>query len=43
MTLLQGVAVMSAIAYQVTHGVARIQGGLFVHELLVRDVSSFVF
>jgi ABC-2 type transport system permease protein len=40
--LIQAVALLAGIVVQAAHGYYRFQFGLYVHELLVRDVSWFV-
>jgi ABC-type transport system involved in multi-copper enzyme maturation permease subunit len=42
-TLIQAVAMGIGIVDQAVHGYYRFQFGLYVHELLVRDASGFVF
>src|SRR5262249_40032099 len=41
--LIQVGALLSAIIVQAAHGYYRVQLGLYVHELLVRDLSAFLF
>jgi ABC-2 type transport system permease protein len=41
--LIQAVALMAGVVVQEVHGYYRFQFGLYVHELLVRDASGFVF
>ena len=41
--LIQAVALLAGIVDQAVHGYYRFQFGLYVHELLVRDASGFVF
>jgi uncharacterized membrane protein len=41
--LIQAVALAAGIVVQAAHGYHRFQFGLYVHELLARDASGFVF
>jgi ABC-type transport system involved in multi-copper enzyme maturation permease subunit len=41
--LIQAVALLAGIVVQAANGYYRFQFGLYVHELLVRDASTFVF
>src|SRR5260370_29043076 len=41
--LIQAVALVAGIVDQAVHGYYRFQFGLYVHELLVRDASWFLF
>jgi ABC-2 type transport system permease protein len=41
--VIQAVALLAGVVDQAVHGYYRFQFGLYVHELLVRDASGFVF
>jgi ABC-2 type transport system permease protein len=41
--LIQAVALVAGIVFQAVHGYDRFQFGLYLHELLLRDASGFIF